>query len=422
MIRASRWLICVVTLLSLSFPAAAQQKPALSASDLEKHTHYFDVVDDKIVGEGSAVLAEALHGSQFVLLGEYHNSLRISEFTNALIPILHGNGFRNLALEVGPVSAELLSELSNDPANTVAALRSFNSRYSVRDNDNTYTPIPFFSNVEDAKFLAEARRRNWNLVGLDQEFSFSYLPLIERLYKNLKPREQTRLKNLYEEVNAAIKSFYEADIKREKSLYAAILESKVIHEFLEAAVKDNDANRRIADAIRFTTEIYHLNDASIRKYYQANSGRVAYMKKNLAESFARLRFDPKKDKLLLKMGAVHTGRGFSDLSLFEIGNTLSELAELNGSRSLHIYFGSRFYNNNGRAVDALDESNSFLSRFKGLTQMARRDKWTVIDLRPLRQTVFYARKFQLDNVVLEVFKNHDLFIIPKIEADPTPNY
>src|SRR3712207_9532180 len=83
------------------------------------------------------------------------------------------------------------------------------------------------------------------------------------------------------------------------------------------------------------------------------------MKKNLAEGFAKLKFDLKKDKMLLKMGAVHTGRGFSDLSLFEIGNTLSELAAFHGNRSLHIVFGSRFYfAANGQEIDSLADARS----------------------------------------------------------------
>ncbi|HCA58459.1 MAG TPA: hypothetical protein DEP46_10785, partial [Blastocatellia bacterium] len=124
----------------------------------------------------------------------------------------------------------------------------------------------------------------------------------------------------------------------------------------------------------------------------------------------------------LKMGSVHTGRGFSPLSLFEIGNTLSEIAEFNGSSSLHISFGTRFYMDGGQEIDALQDKAGFLYRFGSLTQMAERDRWTVIDLRPLREAVFYHRRFKIDDVVIELFENHDLLIIPKLETDPTPNY
>lgn len=417
-------LICILAAAfgANSHTAAQQEKPALSEQDLEKYTTYFDIENNRLTGDGARVLIDEINRSQFVLIGEYHNSRRISEFTKAVIPVFHDAGCRTFALEIGPVSAEILSELSAEESRVIADLKNFNSQFLVAGSRRAYTPIPFFGNTEDAEFLLEARKRKWNLLGLDQEFSFGYLPLIERMYKNLKPKEQARLKPLYENVNASIRSFYEADLKGEKSLYKAILESKETNEFLDSAAKANPQNKRIADAVRFTTEIYYLNDDKIRKYYEANSRRVGYMKKNLADGFVRLKFDFKKDKMLLKMGAVHTGRGFSDLSLFEIGNTLSELAELNGNRSLHIEFGSRFYVENGKEIDALADEKGFLYRYQALLQMGRKDRWTLIDLRPLREKVFYGRRFKLDPIVLEIFKNQDFYIIPKLEIEPTPNY
>ena len=400
----------------------AQEKPPLTAKDLEKNIYYLEIVNNKFVGDGAKFLTDEIKQSQYVLLGEYHGSLRISEFTKAVIPVFHEAGCRTFGLEIGSVSAEILSELSKNPDQTVSTLNTFNSNYYVTGKSRKFTPIPFFANVEDAEFLIEARKRNWNLLGLDQEFSFGYLPLIKRMYENLKHKKKTELKQLYEQVNNSIKSFYEANVKDGKSQYKAILESKEVNEFLDAAAKENTKNKRIADAIKFTTEVYYMNDDNIRKYYDANSSRVNYMKKNLAEGFAALKFDTKKDRMLLKMGAVHTGRGFSDLSLFEIGNTLSELAAFNGNRSLHIEFGSRFYTEDGKEVDALTDTKGFLYRYQALLQMSQKDKWTVIDLRPLRKNVFYGRKFNLDSIVLEIFKNQDLYIIPPTDKDPSPNF
>lgn len=400
----------------------AQEKQLLTAKDLEQNTRYFEIVDNKLVGDGAKFLTDEIKQSQYVLLGEYHGSLRISEFTKAVIPIFHDAGCRTFGLEIGPVSAEILSELSSDSGQTISNLKNFNSNFYVATKRRTFTPIPFFANVEDAEFLVETRKRNWNLLGLDQEFSFSYIPLIERMYKNLKPKNKTELKQLYEQVTNSIKTFYEANVKDGKSQYKAILESKEVNEFLDSAAKENPKNKRIAEAIKFTTEIYYMNDDQIRKYYDANNGRVNYMKKNLSEGFAKLKFDLKKDKMLLKMGADHTGRGFSDLSLFEIGNTLSELAAFNGNSSLHVEFGSRYYTENGKEVDALSDTKGFLYRYQALLQMAQKDKWTVIDLRPLRKNVFYRRQFNLDSIVLEIFKNQDLYIIPPIDKEPSPNF
>lgn len=401
----------------------AQEKPALSEKDLEKNTYYFDIVDNKLVGDGAKFLAGELTGSQFVLLGEYHGSYQLSKFTTAVIPVMHDAGCRTFGLEVGPVSAGILADLSKNPALTASNLKAFNSGNLFAAKTRKFTAIPFFGNVEDAEFLAESSKRKWNLIGLDQEFAYGYVPLIEKMYENLNAKRRAALKTSYEKIAPLIRSFYTRDEEKGESMYKAIIDSKEINEFLDSASKNNPDNQRIADAIRFTTEIYHWNDDKIRKYYAANDGRVNYMKKNLAEGFTRLKFDQRKDKMLLKMGAVHTGRGLSPLSLYEIGNTLSEIAALNGNRSLHIEFGARFYiNDKGKEVDALSNPAGFTQRYKALLQMSKKDKWTVIDLRPMRSTVFYARKYNLDELILNIFKAQDLYIIPPTEPDPKPNY
>lgn len=190
MTQAKRVLFIFISLICGFFPITAQEKPGLSVKDLEKHSFYFDISDNRLVGDGAKFLTDEIKQSQYVLLGEYHGSSRISEFTKAVIPIFHEAGCRTFALEIGPVSAEILSELSNDADRTVSNLKNFNSNYYVSDKTRTFTAIPFFTNVEDAQFLAEARKRKWNLLGLDQEFSFSYLPLMARIYANLKPEKR----------------------------------------------------------------------------------------------------------------------------------------------------------------------------------------------------------------------------------------
>lgn len=398
----------------------AQEKPSLSEKDLEKNIYYFEVSDGKLTGDGAKFLIDELSKHQFVLLGEYHGSHQISKFTSAIIPVLHDAGFRNFGLEIGPVSVDILHELSKDSAKTVENLNAFNSKFYVSTKNRTFTPIPFFSYVEDAEFLAETSKRKWNLIGLDQEFSFSYLPLLERMYKNLKPKQQKELKDIYEKAVATVKNAYVTDENGGKSSYLAISESAEYNRFLDSAAEGNSSNKKIADALRKTTDIYTKN--ILRRYFEANSNRVEYMKKNLMQGFSEVKFDLRKDKMLLKMGGVHTGKGFSPLSLFEIGNTLNELAEFHGNKSLHINFGSRFYIENGKEIDALADKNGFLYRFQALLQMSKKDKWTLIDLRPLRSDVFYARKFKMDEIIWDIFRNHDFYLIAPTDIDPKPNF
>ena len=400
----------------------SQVRPSIQPNDLESYTYHFEIVNDRLVGGGADLLSREMTESQFVLLGEYHGSARIGEFTKAIIPILSRAGYRTFGLEIGPISAEKLSRLSEGGTSTVENLKKYNSRYAVRANNRVFTPIPFFGGVEDAHFLAIARKERWNLIGLDQEGSFAYVALIDEIFANLSKGEQQRTRPVYDRARAIADLSMKADNSTGQSRYKLMLESKEINDFFQKACVRNNRNRSIVDAIRLTSEIFHMNDSNIRKYYEANSERIQYMKTNLAAAFKRQRFDVANHKMLLKMGAVHTGRGFSPLSLFEIGNTLSELAEFHGNRSLHIEFGARYFIENGVETDALADENGFLHRYKAFLQMAKRDKWTVIDLRPLRKIVFYQRKFDLNPIILEIFKNQDLYVIPPIDRDATPNY
>ena len=393
-------------------------KPELMPSDLKAYTHYFDIKDGKLVGGGADFLKKEAQTKQYFLLGEYHGSYRISEFTKILIPLLHDNGYRYFGLEIGPISNKIVTELSKDSAKTVENLRKFNNRYFTKTPRRNFTSIPFFSNVEDAEFLAEATKRDWKLIGLDQEFVFSYIHLLDRMFENLSKSKKKKLK---EKHVAAVNEITRIGIesKWESEQFPKIYESKIINGFLNSASKNSAKNLKISKAFRKTTEIYQ--HAAFRRWYLQNSERIDYMKKNLREAFALNKFDLKKDKMLLKMGGVHTGKGFSPLSLWEIGNTLHELAKFHGNDSLHVNFRSRFYTEKGKVIDELQNKKGFTYRFKPLLQMANQDKWTIIDLRPMRSK-YYHFKFKLDVVVLDLFKLHDIIIIPKLDKDPTPNF
>jgi hypothetical protein len=52
-----------------------------SDKDLEAYVYYFDIENSKLRGDGAKFLVHEIGRSQSILLGEYHNSLRISELT-----------------------------------------------------------------------------------------------------------------------------------------------------------------------------------------------------------------------------------------------------------------------------------------------------------------------------------------------------
>ena len=123
------------------------------------------------------------------------------------------------------------------------------------------------------------------------------------------------------------------------------------------------------------------------------------------------------------MGGYHLSRGFSPLALYEVGNTLSELAAYHGNESLNIGFSSRFFLSDWTLQDYLQSDRPYHKRYKDLIQMGKKNEWVVIDLRPLIKGHYYHPvKYRFNKYVEDLVKRYDLLIIPKQDRHPTPNY
>lgn len=392
----------------------ASSKDTLRAEHLKPLVTHFKIDNHTFNQSGLDFFTQQAKENQYIIIGEYHGSARISEFTQTFIPVFNEAGCKNFALEVGPESAKMLEQLSDEPNLTTEKLRRFNGKYHIIDEDFPFTAIPFFEHKEDAAFLAEASRNDWNLIGIDQEFVFGYIPLIEEMYQNLPAEEQRRLASLKNACIDSLEVYFQRDIEGTGSVSRFVKHSIEIDSFLSVAAIV-EVNKPIEEAIRMTTEIYYAG--ANRQYLRQNSQRILHMKDNLRKGMIEAGFDLSSDKLLLKIGAFHAGRGWSPLSLYELGNTLSELAEFHGNQSLNIYFYPRFYEEDGKVVDDLDPNSSLAI----LQHFGKKDQWTVIDFRPIKETIFYFRKYVVNDYLKDVVKRFDLMVLPPVDFDPTIN-
>ena len=137
----------------LTLPLGSQD--SLSRKHLEPLCYDFDVVDGKLVGRGAEVLKEEVAKAQYTMIGEFHGSKTISDFTTALIPILDNNSYKTMLLEVGPISGQLLNSIES---NWVENIKDLHDKYKIECEDEDESPIPFISYVEDAHFIAEAKK------------------------------------------------------------------------------------------------------------------------------------------------------------------------------------------------------------------------------------------------------------------------
>lgn len=398
--------------LGICLLSQSQEPQELAAKHLEPHVTRFTVDRGKLVGPGAVVLRDGAWGHRAVVLGEYHGSQRISEFTAALIPELDRAGFRNFALEVGPTSAQILARLAGDGKQTVRRLGEFNSKYEVRrQNGSTSGPIPFFNDVADAEFLAAAASRKWKFFGIDQEFAFGYLPVYDEMisrWPRLRRDDSPQRSDVREEIIAA-NELYARDGTRTST---TLRKAKAFNEFLERS--ERVGFKSVVEDLRESIAIYELNAAN--DWWQSNSRRIAHMKKNLARGMEQLNFNLEKGRLFVKIGSVHAGRGFTLLRHYEVGNTISELAEAAGGQSLHIAVYDRYRKEGDRIVDGLETDK----RYEVFRQFGREVDWTLIDLRPLKRQAYYDG-FKMERFVGELMLGFDMVLISPVDEDPVPN-
>ena len=391
----------------------------LSVEDLLPHTRYLDVKDGALIAlegepDGAMFLSDELERHTVVLLGEYHGSPGISHFTAAIVSELHELGCRNMVLETGPTGTKLLLEAARAATGAVAGLRAFNSSHVIEGPTRSYLPVPFFASVEDAVFLGLAIDRDWSFFGIDQEYLYGLIPLVERAYNLLEDEDRADLRPSYDEALDALRRVYRESVAQNASPSAALAACAPLRDFLSAGAERSEPVEELADDVLRSLEIYRLN--TVAQYRASNRMRIEHMKHNLSRGLAARGLDLARDRLLVKMGAIHTGRGLSLLRLYEVGNTLSELAESRGRSSLHIYFTSRYRLDGGRLVDGLVGD----PRYERLRSLGRPDRWTIIDLRPLKSRIFYDR-LTTERFLGELFTQQDLVVIPPAEAPPTPN-
>lgn len=407
--------LAIITLLSVQI---ANSQDSLTVEQLKPFSYTFDVIDGKLRGEGQVFLEQEMGKAQFTMIGEYHGSKRISEFTNAIIPVLNNLNYKTMVLEVGPITGKQLNNLEGDVETQINQLHQ---RYLMLDADgDECLPFPFFSYKEDAQFLKTAKDRSWHVFGIDQEYYDGYIMLIENMFENLPVSLKKKYKALHAKMVLQLKEFYKDDQNDKQNLHVALSNSDLYKDYMQVMANE-PKNIEIIKALEESSAIYMLNNQ--RQWYKNNATRIAYMKSQLRKGLTRINFDLSKDKLLIKMGGYHLSKGFSPLSLYEVGNTLNEIAEFHGNTALNIGFISRFSMQEEKVIDNLNSKNKYFKNHKELLQMGLKDQWVVIDLRKLIEGYFYyPKRFNLNPQLVKLVQRYDLLVIPKIEIEGIVNY
>lgn len=414
-----RKLFLLLCFLGVSSFVIAQD--SLSLTTLQPITHSFSIVDGRLVGEGAGFLKKEIAEAQFTLLGDYPDSKNVSDFTTALLPVLNQAHYKTMALGVGVPSARQLNALAKEPKTLVSKLKATNDRYAITENENVILPMPDMKSVEDAHFIQKAGELEWTIVGFGSE-SWNNLPaMADQMYAALSPEIQKQQLAVYQECKSILKTSY-ANRNGDLLQFATdIKNSKPIQAFLKAVQGESSENPTLIEA--FWASIESCRMYAQKLYFEKNQLRVNEEKRLLRQELDRIGFDMHQDKLFVKWDMSFLSRGLQPYAFYGVGNTLSEIANYNGNRSLHIGIVPRYRQKSGVITDLLEQENSMAHRLSALVQAAKKDEWTLIDLQKMIQESHYTPvKYLLDGQVQDLIKRYDIIIIPSLEKEATLNY
>ena len=353
-------------------------------------------------GEARKQLLEWIGENQYVGLAEVHKSAQLGLFTKALLNVLDEKGFEHLALEMGPNTAKILQQKTEDPEQTLANLRTLNQTYGKKSS--TQTPLIFANKVTDAVFIEEASRLGYTFWGLDQEFAGSYEMLVDQIYENSTNRDGS-FTAAYKKAKSAIRNIIFKNKYQGQSIYCWYQSSEEINNFF-SMIENKESLKTIED-IRMSWDIYckHTQGGS-------NQLRANYMKKN----FDAYQNKYGKDvKVFTKMGSVHLTHGRSPFGVNDMGKHITEISKQDDSGFLT--FRQLIAYRNGKSTIGK-------SGWKSVTmflELGRKDQWTVVDLRPFRKMLGQGEITANEKFTYEL-KNYDILLISPDDEFPKINY
>ena len=371
----------IVVILLASYLSYGQKKPKLTDDEQFKkyvleNSNSFTFNGQKPVGNGWTILEKLFAENQFVGWGEYHNSPVVSILTTYALESASLNGFKIWCVETSPFIASELMRISK-------TLSPYDIILDISKDHPTYATIPFFETKEDAEMLKAANKYKLKIWGIDQEFQMAFPYCVGQVYK----AQSITVKKKYKSVVDSLKAKW-------------WMPEEDLLDSLKKAIPQNNLKAALDD-IKVSEEIY--NNAFT---YKGNNLRAILMKKNFYNYFDNLKSP--KEKIFLKMGANHIAKGINlESHQYDIGNSLFELSQKTKSKFANVFLIPRYSEEEGKIVDEMDNPKKEYS--KEFLNLYNKEKWIVLDLRPLRYTIRYDKT--LSTETYQTIEKYDFIAI-----------
>ncbi len=337
-------------------------------------------------------LKNKIEGSQFIMLGEQHGIKEVGEITNELYNIGLEYGYNTLCIETDPIAAKTIETIFSKSKNPKKALSELYQEYP-------YT-IPFYNNRNDIKLFENIINHKGKIWGIDQVFMVEFRLIFDYLLKNTSNKQ---LKKAIEPLLIEAKNNYKTAVEEKNYMAPYIFKySDELHKEL-LALCHTEEEKAILISLKATKEIYLHNFQ--KRYYLNNNERAKLMKNNFLNYYKEATLNKKTPKVLFKLGANHVKKGLNNTNVFDISNMISELAIINGKKSLHIYAtginGMKNMGNPFAPVSVVPFDNTkdlpkeVLENIEGL-----KEKYLIINTVPLRSITHKLSK-EMETLVLK---------------------
>jgi len=394
-------------LVALLIPFFCFSQDSLLLKTFEENSYQLEIKNQELSGSSLPIILKAIKESQFLMIGEQHGIKEVAEFATALSKKSFEEGFEFLCVETDPYVAEKLESLATIDMDYI---NSFVQQFPFA--------VPFYDTKEEfeliRKFTSATNNADENIWGIDQMYMGSPRFAFNILSEEAK---NDKSQSLIAEYVEAAKSQFNSFLKSNNPLQLPMMQLKD-SDFERLAKQfntnsDTKVTQLITD-LQTSQEIYqHVFSG---ENYWNNYKRSKLMKRQFMDYYNRTTAQDKIPKVILKFGAVHTSKGLSPVHLYDLGNMVSELAEMNGSKAANFKITAV----KGESLDYTGAINTFNNSKNLIPEIKKlyeenddNKKWIFIDLKSIRSELPHA---EIEKIKDFVFTYDYWIIIP--QANP----
>lgn len=341
-------------------------------------------------GNGWDSIISQANRNQYFLIGEVHGINEVPLFINALTNRVK---YETFVAEIDPfLNSVIQNKIKKLPP---AQLESWYQQYGSN--------LSFYSYKNDFSLLKDFTNKHINVIGIDQITALNDLPVL--LYLSEITIDKKR-KEMYLRMAKTVQEMFTAFLKDQSK--PPYLMSSQFQKDMDSLNKQKPSAKEldILNKLQYSRQIYTSRDGHQR--------RIKLMKNQLMNQYTEFLFNKKS---LFRLGANHSAKGESFLTIYDIGNLVHNLAEsqLNASYHVAIFAKSGSAGNPlmGKTATKVEQNND-LAVFYSLASDVN---WTYFNLLPLRHLLERGKLDTKNDFVKKMIKGYDgLIIVPQATA------